>query len=590
MTILEFIRKNSILVIIVIVGVGAGLLMMDYAGKSSAFSRDFYIKVNGTGYSYPETIAMGENGKEFLVSLLHATSELTEDFDTDGDGLYNEQEAAAMKAWEVEHPEIVEFYERLQKIYSAWAYGVTGKTEENMAINRAVLHEEAKALGIHPSEKQIDDYLRTMPPFKQKDGSFNLELYQRLSGMRKGIANRVQEEAFRGVIADMIIWEGLDSLVSDRVSFSSKTELAQVDAFLQSVSGRTAWLPEGAVPPPADPTDEELRAWWEEHKEAYKSEERRVVSVYTLSPGKDSNMENLLTTVDILMQELSLANGQGLDKMLADATNNPEYDPFNYQLEDGSAYRTYELADKETLKEKLSDEVNYNGNDTPLAEVAFAEVTEAPSADAYKAAVENGSQEKLVTIKQIRGPYTTKDDKLKLLRVEAIEAPVVLSFEEARSKALADFRAERAANALKDAAEKLYSEMQNRCAEQGVHAAFALAAEAGAQVENYGPLSLVQLTRPLPSGVSDTDILSTPSGKLTPLVILADGARITSVDKRTVEDSPSLNMQKRINYLPGQNAALRRGMMQDWMNAAYTRYDVQLSEHVLNHANTATEE
>lgn len=590
MTILEFIRKNSILVIIVIVGVGAGLLMMDYAGKSSAFSRDFYIKVNGTGYSYPETIAMGENGKEFLVSLLHATRELTEDFDTDGDGLYNEQEAAAMKAWEYEHPEIVEFYERLQKIYSAWAYGVTGKTEENMAINRAVLHEEAKALGIHPSEKQIDDYLRTMPPFKQKDGSFNLELYQRLSGMRKGIANRVQEEAFRGVIADMIIWEGLDSLVSDRVSFSSKTELAQVDAFLQSVSGRTAWLPEGAVPPPADPTDEELRAWWEEHKEAYKSEERRVVSVYTLSPGKDSNMENLLTTVDILMQELSLANGQGLDKMLADATNNPEYDPFNYQLEDGSAYRTYELADKETLKEKLSDEVNYNGNDTPLAEVAFAEVTEAPSADAYKAAVENGSQEKLVTIKQIRGPYTTKDDKLKLLRVEAIEAPVVLSFEEARSKALADFRAERAANALKDAAEKLYSEMQNRCAEQGVHAAFALAAEAGAQVENYGPLSLVQLTRPLPSGVSDTDILSTPSGKLTPLVILADGARITSVDKRTVEDSPSLNMQKRINYLPGQNAALRRGMMQDWMNAAYTRYDVQLSEHVLNHANTATEE
>ena len=66
MNILDFIRRNSLLVLIVIVGVGAGLVMMDYSGKASAFSRDFYIRVDDTNYSYQETAALGENGAQFL--------------------------------------------------------------------------------------------------------------------------------------------------------------------------------------------------------------------------------------------------------------------------------------------------------------------------------------------------------------------------------------------------------------------------------------------------------------------------------------------------------------------------------------------
>lgn len=590
MTILEFIRKNSILVIIVIVGVGAGLVMMDYAGKSSAFSRDFYIKVNGTGYSYPEALSMGENGKDFLVSLIQATRQLTDKFDTDEDGNFNEQEAAALEAWQKEHPEVAESFTQLQSIYEAWAYGVANRLEDNMAVTRAMLHEAADELGLHPSEQQIDNYLRSMPAFRQEDGSFNIELYQRLTGFRRGIANRVQEELFRGLIADMMIWEGLQSLVTEGVSYNTKTQLAQIDAFIQSISGRTAWLPTGAVPPPAEPTEEELRAWWEEHKEAYMSEEKRIVSIYTLSPTQDSNMENLLTTTDILMQELSLANGQGLDKLLTDAANNPEYDPFNYLLEDGSTHRTYELSTKEELKKNLSDEVNYNGNDTALADVVFAEVPEAPKVEDYKAAVEKGNSEKLVTIKQIRGPYTTKDDKVKLLRIEAIESPTVLPYEEARSKALADYRAERAAESLRTTAEKLYQEMQATIGEQGMHAAFTMAAEAGAQVENYGPLNLGQLMSTLPSGVTDANLLSTPSGKLAPLVVLGDGARITSVDKRTVENTPALNMQKQLYRLPYENMRLRRGMMLDWLNAAYTHFNVQLSQHVPTRGSSNSED
>ena len=580
MTLLEFIRKNSILVIVVIFVVGAGLVMMDYSGKASAFSRNFCIKVNGTGYSDAEAYTLGENGKEFLSSLVQATRRHTDRFDADEDGQLNEQEAAALEAWEQEHPEIIASFNQLHSIYNAWCYGPSGKSEINVAITRAMLHAEADLLGIHPSEEQIDNYLRLLPAFHKEDGSFNTELYQRLAGYRKGNANRVQEENFRGVVADMIIWESLQSIISSGVSFNTKAQLAQIDSFTQQVSGRTAWLPTEAVPTPEEPTEDELKAYWEEHKDNYKSEERRIVSVYTLSPDKDSNMESLLTMTDQLMQDLSQANGQGLDKLLTDAANNEEIEPFHYLMEDGNTHRTYPLSTQSELKELLRDEVNYDGHDTPLADVVFAEVPAAPKVADYEAAVESGNAEKHVSIKLIRGPYTTKDDKVKLLRIEAIETPGVLPYEEARNRALVDFRAERANNALVTAAERLYREMEKTISEQGMPAAFALAAESGAQVENYGPVSITMATATLPSGVTDADVLSTHSGKLTPLALLPNGARITSVDRRTVEDSQAISMQKRLYRLPVENMYLRRSIMQDWLNSAYGRFDVQTSPSV----------
>ena len=69
MTFLEFIRKNSLLVLIVIVAIGAGLIMMDYSGQGSAFSRDFYIQVNGTNYQYPEAYNLGENGSSVIQNI-----------------------------------------------------------------------------------------------------------------------------------------------------------------------------------------------------------------------------------------------------------------------------------------------------------------------------------------------------------------------------------------------------------------------------------------------------------------------------------------------------------------------------------------
>ena len=580
MTILEFIRKNSLLVIIVIAAVGAGLVMMDYSGKGSAFSRDFYIRVDGTSYDYAETANMGENGKHFLSSLYSATRELIEPLAGDNVSGSDEQLQAALAAWQQEHPDVVQSLNMLNEVYSDWHYGVTKDEAVNVALNRAMLHAEADKLGLHPSEEQIDAFLRSLSAFRTPDGSFNTELYRRLTGYRHGHGNRVQEELFRGVVADILIWEGLRSLMGKDVSFNSGTQETLLDALRQSVTGRTAWLPSEKVSSPPEPTEDELKAYWENHKQNYMSDERRIVSVYTLTPTDEGNMENLLSTADMLMQDLSLANGRGLDKLLAEAQQNPEYDPFNYVGEDGSTHRTFPLSTQEELAQSLKDEVNFEGNDVPLAKVAFSEIEQAPDPATYEAASAAGNAEQNLSIRQIRGFYTSSDGKLKLVRIEAIERPSPLAYEQAREKALTDFRKEREANALQLAAEKLYKEMQEALSEKGLQGAFDLASAAGAIVEDFGPAELFKPTSVLPSGVSDTDMMATPSGKLTPLVVQPTGARFTCITGRTVEDSPAITMQKRMFDMPRLNSQLRNSMMQEWQNAAYSRFDVQLAPSV----------
>ena len=100
MSALEFIRKNSLLVLIVVAGVGLGLLMMDYGDRGNMFVKDYYIQVNGTGYTYPDAAALGENGEHYVQSLhSNTTSKLRNMFDKDENEELNEAESAAMQAW-----------------------------------------------------------------------------------------------------------------------------------------------------------------------------------------------------------------------------------------------------------------------------------------------------------------------------------------------------------------------------------------------------------------------------------------------------------------------------------------------------------
>ena len=581
MSALEFIRKNSLLVLIVVAGVGLGLLMMDYGDRGSMFVKDYYIQVNGTGYSYPETANLGENGQHY-VQVLHnnTNSKLRTMFDKNEDEELDATETAALQAWISQHPEYDRFNQFINGIYQSWTYGFADDAAINMAVNRAVIQAQAEEMGISPSKEQIDTYVQAMPVFKKADGSFDQEFYQRLTGFRNGAANHQQEKAFRSVISDMMVWEAISNLMTDGLQLQNKSTSDLVDVMHQQLRGKTAWLAKDRLPAPADATEEEIKAYWEQHKDNYKSEERRIVSIYTLTPGEGSNLDSLMATADVLMQDLSQANGKGFDAKLAAAAENPENEPFTYLNAEGRSRNTFALCTLGNAPEAMRVQVEHNGNTTTLANIAFKEVETAPSVAEFESAQAAGKEDDLATIRQVRGYFPTSEGKIAFIRVEAIEQPTVLNYEDAKAAATADLQKERLANALTDAAAKLYETMTATCQESGIDAAFAKAAEAGAIVEDFGPVGLGISHKGLPMGLEVQALISVPNGKLAPMVTLNGGARITGVTGRTVETSAQYTAMKSFMYIPAMNERLRGNVLLDWLHDAYTRFNVKLSEHI----------
>lgn len=581
MTFLEFIRKNSLLVLIVIVAIGAGLLMMDYSGQSSNFSRDFHIQVNGTNYKDQEVYALGESASGTIQNLFASTqSKLRDRFDANDDDELSADEEATLNAWLQEHPEVDATLSRLQYVLNSWCFGPCADADENVAINRAVLHEEAKALGIVPSKEQIDNFIKTLPAFANADGSFDTKLYQNLTGYYDGVANNPMEQSFRSVISDIIVWETIGAMVTNGVTHNAKMQSQIIDAGNQSIKGKTAWLAADKVPAPAAPTEDELKAYWETHKDNYKSEQRRIVSLYTLTPGQDVTMDAMMNTADVIMQDLSMANGAGLDNVLENAANNPENAEFTYKQADGSTHVTLPLCTEAEAPAELQAEVDHNGKSTSLASIAFNEIEAATTVAAYEAALKNNTLDSIANIQQLRGFFLTRDNKLMLIKVEAVETPTVLPYEQAKDKALADLNTERSDNALTLAAEKLYKEMSEAVAAgEGTDAVFAKATAAGADVSDFGPCEL-SLGSTLPEGITVQHLLSTASGKLCPLAVQPTGARISTITERTVPNDTQYTMSKLMYMLPMQNAKLSNIIMLDWLNSARIRYNVLLSEHV----------
>lgn len=569
MNILEFIRRNSIIVLIAIAGVGVGLVVMDYAGSGSVFSRDYYIKVNDVAYSYPEMTRIGSNGSGYLSQLLSAAhSKMVSQFDLDENEKLDDAESAKQAEWLAQNPDFEDFVDRMNQTRWFWSFGGAGREEDNVGINRAIIQAEGEALGIKPSPEQIDTYIQAMPIFRKDDGSFDTELYRRFCGLR-GSTSSSQERAFRELVSDLITWEALCSFYTANVSAHPGTMEKFADVLSQRISGRSAWLPEASVLTPAEPTEDELKAFWETTKNNYLTDEQRVITLYTLKADNGAMDDRV---GDEIMEKLSMANGKGISDIIKAAAENPENEPFTFAAE------TFELTTLTGAPEGLKLSVPYKGGATTLAEIAFKEVKEAPALEAYQAAASKGTQADLVTIKQIRGYYRTRDGQFVILCVNASQQPTVMTYEQAHQPALQALKKQRSDNALSDAAQKLYDEMTATLKAEGLDAAFAKASAAGATVENFGPVSL-ETASGLPQGVSTQALVTVPTQTLAPLQVTeGSGASITAVTARTYEDSEEYRAMRKMLAMQLNMQLRDQVVILDWLQHAYKRYNVLLSK------------
>ena len=573
MNILEFIRKNSILVLIVIIGVGLGLLVMDYGQKGNALSRDYYIQVNGKNFNAQERENLGGYAISHISGMQNAVPRRMRNyFDTDGNGQLDQTEDAAMEAWFKGKTQLIEGMNHSQAILTAWSFGYAPSAKTNIAINRALLAEEAKALGIYPSKEQIDAYIQALPFFQKLDGGFDQELYRRLAGYRNDLADSVSERALRAVIADMIVWEALQSLLVEGLSYQAQAATDLINIQMQDILGKTAWLDASKLPAIAEPTTEEIKTYWDSNKQNYKSAETRIVSLYTLTPGEGISTDELLGSAELLMQDIAQSNSGDIDAMIETAAQNPENAPFTYKCPAGKSHVQIPAYSKASIPAELSTLISTKNGDIPLGEVVF-DVLGAPSMESYN----KSTAAQMTNIQQLRGFYPNEKGDLLLIRVDAVNAPETLPYEQAEQAAKADLITSLKEKQLQESAQSLFVDMEAAAKTGGLKAAFKLAESRGATVDSFGPVSL-ESNIDLPNGMDAAALISVASDTFAPLVILPDGARISAVGSRSYTDSPQLATIKSSVLLPSMNSNLRQKLMIDWIHSAYKRYNVLLSK------------
>lgn len=578
---LDFIRRNSIIVVVAIVAVAAGLIISDYAGKGRSLPGDYLVKINDTGYDGRDEDAVGKGGIDHLQRLRQMTIEkYRAPFDLNGDGQIDEKEQQTFATVISGDAEAMNTLGYFEDVLNTWTMGSTQSAELNVLTTRMLLRADGASYGIAPGKEQIDAFIRSLPPFRKDDGSFDQEAYFYFCGYRKGQENREGERNFRNLISDLMIWQSLQALLTGDLAYYTPAQEALIDVEAQEMRLRTAWLPRAQFAPKEEPSEEAVKAFWEKHRDEFKSDEKRIISLYTLkgAPKADGSMpteEELMAAADNYMQKLSASNAKGMDSLLEPSSKDEEFVPFTYEK------ATFDLASQKNLAEPLQARVDTGRELVTLGDIAF-QVAKAPSEVEYEKHKAAGLLDKQVTLEQLRGFYPMPDGSLALVRVEAIVAPEVLSYEEAHDRALAALKEQMTDEALQKAAEDLRGRMVDKAAAGNLDAAFAEAEAAGAEVAPYGPVDLgTQDT--LPEGLNIGKLATVKTGDIAPLMPAENGVRLAAVESRTVVDSPQMAALKSTRILPARNIQLRRKMMIDWLEHAYRNYEVQFGKGVKMH-------
>ena len=98
----------------------------------------------------------------------------------------------------------------------------------------------------------------------------------------------------------------------------------------QQITINTAFLEKSAFRPKTDPGEEEIKTFWDKHKENYKNEEARFFTVYTFIPAGDAQapkpgdisnatMETMNLVENDIWEPLNATNGRNMDQAISEA-------------------------------------------------------------------------------------------------------------------------------------------------------------------------------------------------------------------------------------------------------------------------------
>jgi hypothetical protein len=163
--------------------------------------------------------------------------------------------------------------------------GATGEDQasEQFFINRMILRQAREEFGVHPGDQEVTDYIKSMRSFAGADGKFNDETYRNF--IERGIGRLgMTENDLRELATDAIATRRITEIVGTGLGVSrdiAATEIAMRD---QRISGHVARLEIDAFEAQVQPTDEQIKEYWESIQDAFVTEPLRKFTYIIATP------------------------------------------------------------------------------------------------------------------------------------------------------------------------------------------------------------------------------------------------------------------------------------------------------------------
>jgi hypothetical protein len=508
---IETLRKYNGLLIIMFAVIGVSFLFMDTSSVRSLGSGHPAMKIAGRTYSDKEFHTLGESSLELTSNLARAG-----DF-----GLY--------------------------QFLMGLSAGATSQSDaaEKFFTGRMILRQAKEEFGVSPGEEEISAYLKTLRVFAGPDQKFNPDTYRNF--IEKGMGRLgMTEKDLRELASDVIASKKINAIIGSGLEVDRDAVTRSFVLENQQITGYIAKLELTPFEEKIQPTEEEIKKYWESISDSFTTEVRRkftyVIPTPVMPPDiveKDAPESIADATAS---EEVKAAAKKKKDEEKAQKTAALNEERRKKQLELDALVDDF-LFDLEQQKGAGFEELaKANGWEVKTTEL-FARSAAPKDLDVKMRSSSRGGNavDQLFLIKETSDPFSKISEAIAIgenqwivARIDGEEKSRPKTFEEARADARAQLISEKAIEAMKTAANEAITKIKVLLA---AGKSFPDAAKEAGITETKAFTSIVSTYRP-DQASEPTNLFeaarNVDPGTIADIITESDRAFILYVEKREV--------------------------------------------------------
>ena len=462
---IENIRKYTGLMIVVFVILFISFFFLDSRSVRNSSGGHAVLKIAGRTY----------NDKEFN-NLGSSSFELTSNLARSGDfGLY--------------------------QFLMGLSTGATSQDDaaEKFFIGRMILRQAKEEFGVYPGEEEISAYLRTLRVFAGPDQKFNPETYRNF--IEKGMGRLgLTEKDLRELASDVLASQKINSIVGSGLGVDREAVAKNLALENQQVTGELVMLELGPFEEKIQPTEEEIKKYWESISDSFTTEPRRKFTyiVATPTPATESKVEETSESIAdaTASDEVKKAAAKKKDEAKAKRATEMAEERRKHQLELDSRVDDFLFKLEEQKGSGFEDLAKANGWEVKTTELLPRSAAPKDLDVSLRASSRGGKAiDQLFLMQETSDPFSKISEAIAIgenqwivARIDGEEKSRPKTYEEARADARAQYISEKAAEAMKAAANEAVTKIKTS---QVAGKSFAEAAkEAGlAQTKSFSAIT-----------------------------------------------------------------------------------------------------